>query len=75
MEPFEFQDYSDLIECQARTLGEKPYLYYEDEVISFAQFYQATCRAANGLKVHGGEPENGIAILMDAYSLLQALRR
>jgi carnitine-CoA ligase len=54
----------DLIEYRGRTLGEKPYLYHEDLVISYAEYNRATCRAANGLRLQGANPGDGVAILM-----------
>ncbi len=56
--------YSDLIAHQAKVLGHKPYILYEDEKISFAEFDRATCRAANGLAAQGAKPGDGIAILL-----------
>ncbi|MBI4832004.1 MAG: AMP-binding protein [Candidatus Lindowbacteria bacterium] len=60
----ELNSYTDLIERQAETLGDHPYILYEDKRISFADFAAATRRAANGLKVRGARPGDGIAILM-----------
>ncbi len=56
--------FSDLIEHQAKTAGEKPYVLFEDRVISFAEFEAGTCRAANGLAAQGARPGDGAAILM-----------
>ncbi len=56
--------FSDLIEHQAKTAGEKPYILFEDRVISFAEFDAGTCRAANGLRAQGARPGEGAAILM-----------
>jgi crotonobetaine/carnitine-CoA ligase len=60
----EMNYYSDLIEHQAKTIGDKPYILYEDHQISYGQFDQATCRAANGLSKQGANPGDGVAILM-----------
>jgi crotonobetaine/carnitine-CoA ligase len=56
--------YQELIEHQGQTLGDKPYVLHEDQEVSFADFGQATCRAANGLADQGAKPGDGIAILM-----------
>ncbi len=56
--------FQDLIEYQAKVLGEKPYILYEDEKVSFAEFDRATCRAANGLAEQGAKKGDGLAILM-----------
>ena len=60
----EFNYYADLIEHQAKTIGDKPYILHGDLVVSFADFDRATCRAANGLAAQGARPGDGIAILM-----------
>ncbi len=54
----------DLIDYRGNTLKDKPYIFHEDIVISYAGYNQATCRAANGLVAQGGEPGDGVAILM-----------
>ncbi len=59
-----FNYWADLIEHQAKELGGKPYIIYEDRSISFAEFDRGTCRAANGLEAQGAKPGDGIAILM-----------
>ncbi|MBW1813988.1 MAG: AMP-binding protein, partial [Deltaproteobacteria bacterium] len=56
--------FADLIAHQAEVLGDKTYIHFEDEKISFAQYYKATCRAANGLADQGAKPGDGVAILM-----------
>jgi crotonobetaine/carnitine-CoA ligase len=60
----EFEFYHDLIEHQARMVGEKPYIIHEDQKVTFAEFNQATCRAANGLSEQGARPGDGVALLM-----------
>lgn len=55
---------SDLYELRAREMGDKPYIFYEDTSISFVEFNQGTCRAANGLADQGAGPGDGVAILM-----------
>ncbi|MBW2322040.1 MAG: AMP-binding protein [Deltaproteobacteria bacterium] len=54
----------DLIEYQAETQGEKPYILHEDQVISFAEYNRATRRAANGLAAQGAQAGDGMGILM-----------
>lgn len=54
----------DLIEEQAGALGEKSYILWGDEKISFAEYNRATCRAANGLASYGAKEGEGMAILM-----------
>ena len=54
----------DLIDHQAKVLGDKPYILHEDQKITFAEYSQSTCRAANGLSNQGARPGDGVAILM-----------
>ena len=54
----------DLIALQGKALGDKLYILHEDRKVSFAEYDQATCRAANGLKAQGAQPGDGLAILM-----------
>jgi crotonobetaine/carnitine-CoA ligase len=56
--------YPELIEHQARAVGDKPYILHEGESISFTAFDRATCRAANGLTRFGAEAGDGVALLM-----------
>ncbi|MEW6267506.1 MAG: AMP-binding protein [Thermodesulfobacteriota bacterium] len=60
-----FKFFPELIEHQARLLGDAPYLRHEEQVIGFAEFDRATCRAANGLAALGAGPGDGLAILMN----------
>ncbi len=55
---------ADLIEHNAGVLGDKPYIIYDEEIISFAEYYEWTCRAANGLAAQGAMAGDGVAILM-----------
>ncbi|MBW2709134.1 MAG: AMP-binding protein, partial [Deltaproteobacteria bacterium] len=64
MEESQISYFSDLIEYQGHTLGEKPYIMFNKEIISFAAYDQTTCSFANGLLEHGAEAGDGIAILM-----------
>ena len=43
---------------------DKPYILFEDQVISYGDFDRATCGAANSLAAQGAKPGDGIAILM-----------
>ena len=56
--------FPDVIEYQAGTRGDKPFILFEDRVITFAEFDKMTCRAANSLRAQGAKPGDGIAILM-----------
>lgn len=54
----------DLIEAQARDQGDRTYIHFEEEKVSFKQFFERCCRVANGLIAQGGSPGDGLAILM-----------
>ena len=56
--------FTDLIEHNAGVQGDKPYIIWDEEKISFGQYYQWTCRAANGLAAQGARAADGVAILM-----------
>lgn len=56
--------FADLIEYNAKVLGEKPYIIFDEEKISFAEYYKWNCRAANGLTAQGARAGDGVAILM-----------
>lgn len=56
--------FTDLIAHQADVLGEKTYIHFEEDKISFAEYYRAVCRAANGLADLGATAGDGVAILM-----------
>ena len=60
----QFKFFNELIEHQGKTFGEKPYILHEDRAVSFAEFDQYTCRAANGFADQGARPGDGVAILM-----------
>ena len=53
-----------LLEAQAEALGDKPFLYFEDRVISFAELNRHTNRAANGLARLGVKAGVGVSIMM-----------
>ncbi|MCP4753583.1 MAG: ATP-dependent acyl-CoA ligase [Proteobacteria bacterium] len=64
MEETQISYLSDLIEFQAQELGDKPYILFEEEKITFDDYDKATCSIANGLMDHGAKPGDGVAILM-----------
>lgn len=64
MQESELEFYPELIEHRGQTIGEKPYILYEDQVVTYGDFDRATCRAANGLAAQGARPGDGVAILM-----------
>jgi crotonobetaine/carnitine-CoA ligase len=53
-----------VIEAQARELGDKTFLYFEDRSISFAELDRQVNRAANGLAKLGAQPGVAISIMM-----------
>lgn len=53
-----------LVEYQAETLGDKTFLYFEDQVISFAELNRHVNRVANGLSALGVKAGVGVCILM-----------
>ncbi len=55
---------ASLIETQAENLGDKPFLLFEDRVISFAELNSEVNRAANGLAELGVGPGVGVSIMM-----------
>jgi len=54
----------DLIAYHGHILGNKPYIMYEDRVVSYADYDRYTCRVANGMIAQGAKPGDGLAILM-----------
>ncbi len=55
---------AELIEAQAEALGDKPFLYFQDRVISFAELNRQVNRAANGLAGLGVKHGVGVSIMM-----------
>ena len=55
---------SGVLEQQARDLGEKPFLYFEDRVIRFAEMNRLVNRAARGLAALGVQQGVGVSIMM-----------
>lgn len=64
MDASQIQFYGDLVEMQAQALGDRLYILHEDREVSFSDFHASTCRAANSVIAHGGEPGDGVALLM-----------
>jgi carnitine-CoA ligase len=56
--------HSDLLEEKAARMGERPFLHFRDEVISYREMDRNANRAANYLKSLGGRPGAGVAIVM-----------
>ena len=63
--PPELKYYSELIDHQARQLGDNPYLLHEDRVVGFREFADRTRQASNALKVLGAKPGDGLGLLMN----------
>ena len=59
-----FRYWADFIEYQGKVLGEKPFILYRDQRVSFDEFDRATCRAANSLAKHGAQAGDGLGIMM-----------
>ncbi len=55
---------SGVLEQQAQLLGEKPFLHFEDRVISYAELNRLVNRAANALRALGAKEGVGISIMM-----------
>jgi len=55
---------SGVLKEQARTLGDKIFLYFEDREISFAEINRLTNRVANGLAGLGVGPGVGVSVMM-----------
>lgn len=53
-----------VLEAQAERLGEKPYLLFEERVISFAELNRQVNRVANGLKNLGVGAGVGVSIML-----------
>ena len=54
----------DLIARQARDHNREPFLYFEDQVVTFGELDRQVNRAASGLQAHGAGPGTGVAIVM-----------
>jgi crotonobetaine/carnitine-CoA ligase len=53
-----------VLESRAAELGEKPFLYFEDRVLSFADLNRQVNRAAHGLAALGVKAGVGVSIMM-----------
>ncbi len=53
-----------LLEAQAETLGDKPFLYMEDRAVTFRDLNRLVNRAANGLAKLGVKTGVGVSIMM-----------
>ncbi len=56
--------HSELLEEKAAKLGNKPFLYFKDQVLTYRETDLNANRMANFLKARGGGPGMGIAIIM-----------
>jgi carnitine-CoA ligase len=54
----------DLVACQARARDREPFLYFEDQVVTFGEFDRRVNRAASALQARGAGPGTGVAIVM-----------
>ncbi|RIK08632.1 MAG: AMP-dependent synthetase [Acidobacteria bacterium] len=55
---------SELLAEQAEELGEEPFLYFEDRVLSYADLNREVNKAANGLAALGVKEGVGVSIMM-----------
>ena len=55
---------AEILALQARRLGDKPFLLFEDRSIGFAALNRSVNRVANGIRRLGAGPETGVAIMM-----------
>ena len=55
---------AELIEHQADMLGDRPFLFHEDRVVSFSELNSETNRVAHALQDLGVKPGVGVAIMM-----------
>lgn len=55
---------SAIVEHQAETLGDKPFMLFEDRVISFVELNREVNRVANGLRELGVRAGVGVSIMM-----------
>jgi len=56
--------HAELLEEKAAKLGNKPFLYFKDEVLSYRAMDMNANRMANFLNARGGGPQIGLAIIM-----------
>ncbi|MBU1672600.1 MAG: AMP-binding protein [Actinobacteria bacterium] len=55
---------AELLEEKAAVMGDAPFLYFEDEVVSYADMDRNANRLANFLLDRGGGPGRGVAVMM-----------
>ncbi|MFV2091081.1 MAG: AMP-binding protein, partial [Pseudomonadales bacterium] len=55
---------AELLEFQAEVLGDRPFLYFEDRVVTFAELNGQVNRVANGLAGLGLASGVGASIMM-----------
>lgn len=55
---------TDLVAAQGEARADKPYILFEDEVVTFGEFDRNTCRVGNGFYAHGAEPGDGVVLFM-----------
>jgi crotonobetaine/carnitine-CoA ligase len=55
---------AQVLEEQARALGDRTFLFFEDRKISFAELNRRTNRVANGLAALGVKPGVGVSIML-----------
>ena len=53
-----------VLDQQARALGDRPFLHFDDHVLSFAELNRGVNRVANGLASLGVRKGVGVAIMM-----------
>src|SRR4030043_373088 len=56
--------HAELLEEKAAKLGNRPCLYFKDEVLSYRDMDMNANRIANFLNMRGGGPGSGLAIIM-----------
>ncbi len=54
----------EVLESQAKEIGDKPFLYFEDRTLDFAELNRQVNRAANGLATLGVKAGVGVSIMM-----------
>ena len=56
--------HAELLEEKAAKLGDRPFLYFKDQVLSYREMDENANRVANFLRERGGGPGAGLAIIM-----------
>jgi crotonobetaine/carnitine-CoA ligase len=60
----EEMSHAELLEEKAAKLGDKPFLYFKDEVFSYREMDDNANKVANFLRKQGGQPGKGVALIM-----------